>query len=163
MDFGLLLLRLTVGLTVAAHGAQKLFAWFGGPGLDAAGQFLGTLGFHPGKRHARMAGLAEIGGGLLLALGLITPVATAVVVSVMLVAASTVHVKKGFFIQNGGYEYALTLGVTVVAVAFTGPGTLSLDAVIGFSLSGGLWGAAAFIAGLVGGAIQLTQRRPEPH
>ena len=60
MDFGLLLLRATVGLAVAAHGAQKLFAWFGGPGLDAAGQFMAMLGFHPGRRHALMAGLAEM-------------------------------------------------------------------------------------------------------
>jgi hypothetical protein len=69
MDIGALLLRLTVRLTLAAHGAQKLFGWFGGPGLDATGQFFEMLGFSPGRRHARMAGLAETGGGLLLALG----------------------------------------------------------------------------------------------
>jgi putative oxidoreductase len=71
MDIGALLLRLTVRLTLAAHGAQKLFGWFGGPGLDATGQFFEMLGFSPGRRHARMAGLAETGGGLLLALGLL--------------------------------------------------------------------------------------------
>jgi putative oxidoreductase len=69
MDIGLLLLRLTVGLTLAAHGAQKLFGWFGGPGLDAIAQFFTMLGFPPGRRNALMAGLAETGGGLLLALG----------------------------------------------------------------------------------------------
>ena len=163
MDFGLLLLRLTVGMSVAAHGAQKLFAWFGGPGLGAAGQFMTMLGFHPGRRHALMAGLAEMSGGLLLAFGLITPVAAAMVVSVMLVAALTVHVKKGFFVQDGGYEYTLALGVAAVSVAFTGPGTLSLDALAGFSLNGWLWGIAAFIVGLVGAAIQMSQRRPEVH
>jgi putative oxidoreductase len=160
MDFGLLLLRTTVGLAVAAHGAQKLFAWFGGPGLDAAGQFMAMLGFHPGRRHARMAGLAEMSGGLLLLFGLITPLAAAILVSVMLVAAVTVHVKKGFFIQDGGYEYNLALGAAAISVAFTGPGTLSLDALAGFSLSGRLWGLAALIVGLVGAAIQLSQRRP---
>src|SRR5580704_2036608 len=104
MDIGLLLLRLAVGLTIAAHGAQKLFGWFGGPGLDRNGQFFATLGFPPGRRHALMAGLAESGGGLSLALGFLTPAAVAILVSVMLVAAVSVHVKQGFFLTNGGYE-----------------------------------------------------------
>src|SRR6202030_3955855 len=98
MDIGLLLLRLTLGLTLAAHGTQKLFGWFGGPGLDGTGKHMEMLGFVPGRRHAFMAGLAEAGGGLLLALGLLTPVAASVVFSVMLVAAVSVHVKKGFFL-----------------------------------------------------------------
>src|ERR1700681_1622968 len=96
MDIGLLILRLTVGLTLAAHGAQKLLGWFGGPGLDVTGQFLEMIGFVPGRRRALMAGLAETGGGLLLALGLLTPFAAAVVFGVMLVAAFSVHIKKGF-------------------------------------------------------------------
>jgi putative oxidoreductase len=100
MDIGLLLLRLTVGLTLAAHGTQKLLAWFGGPGLDGTGQFFEMLGFHPGRRYALMAGLAETGGGLLLALGLLMPLATTLVFSVMFVAVATVHIKKGFFVQN---------------------------------------------------------------
>jgi putative oxidoreductase len=73
MDTGLLLLRLTLGLTLAAHGAQKLFGWFGGLGLEATGQGLAALGFHPGRRHALVAGLVEMTGGLLLAIGLATP------------------------------------------------------------------------------------------
>src|SRR6266571_698314 len=77
MDIGLLLLRLAVGLTLAAHGTQKLFGWFGGPGLDAVGQFFVMLGFLPGRRNALMAGLAETGGGVLLALGFLTPLAAA--------------------------------------------------------------------------------------
>ena len=100
MEIGLLLLRLTVGLTLAAHGAQKLFGWFGGPGLDATGQAFEGLGFQPGRRHALMAGLVETGGGLILALGLFTPIGAAIVFSVMLVAALTVHVKQGFFITS---------------------------------------------------------------
>jgi putative oxidoreductase len=160
MDIGLLLLRLTVGLTLAAHGTQKLFGWFGGPGLDATGQFFAMLGFVPGRRHALMAGLVETGGGLLLALGLVTPVAAALVFSVMLVAAVTVHIKKGFFAQNGGYEYTLVLGVAGLTVAFTGPGSLSLDALFGHHLSGAVWGLAAFLVGLLGGAIQIALRRP---
>src|SRR3989442_7023262 len=102
MDIGLLLLRLTLGLTLAAHGTQKLFGWFGGPGLDATGQFFEMIGFIPGRRHAVRAGLAETGGGLLLALGLLTPVGAALPFSVMLVAAVTVHIKKGFLPRTAG-------------------------------------------------------------
>jgi putative oxidoreductase len=89
MNIGLLLLRLTVGLTLAAHGTQKLFGWFGGPGLNTTGQFFTVLGFPPGRRHALMAALSETVSGVLLAVGLATPAAMAVVVSVMLVAAVT--------------------------------------------------------------------------
>jgi len=160
MEIGLLLLRVTVGMTLAAHGAQKLFGWFGGPGLDATGEAFSTLGFQPGRRHALMAGLVETGGGVLLALGLLTPAAAAVAFSVMLVAAVSVHVKQGFFLTSGGYEYNLVLGVAALTVAFTGPGTLSLDALLGYSLTGVWWGAAAVFVGLAGGAIQLAQRRP---
>ncbi|HVJ27733.1 MAG TPA: DoxX family protein, partial [Vicinamibacterales bacterium] len=95
MEIGLLLIRAVVGLTMAAHGAQKLFGWFGGYGLEGTGGFLEQLGFRPGRRHAFMAGLVETGGGLFLALGLLTPFAAAAIVAVMLVAAVTVHLKGG--------------------------------------------------------------------
>jgi len=159
MDIGLLLLRLTTGLTLAAHGAQKLLGWFGGPGLGSTAQFFEVLGFPPGRRHALMAGLVEIGGGLLLVLGLATPFAAATIVSVMLVGAVSVHAKNGFFAQNGGYEYALLLGVAASTLAFTGPGSLSLDALLGNYLSGAFCGVAALVAGIIGGMIPLMQRR----
>ena len=162
MDLGLLLLRSTVGLVLAAHGAQKLFGWFNGPGLDAVGHGFAALGFHPGRRHALIAGAVEFGGGLLLALGLFTPIGAAIVLSVMLVAAVSVHVKQGFFITSGGFEYNLVLGVAGLVVAFTGPGALSLDALFGLSASGALWGATAFLVGLGGAVIQLAQRRVAP-
>jgi putative oxidoreductase len=162
MDIGLLLLRLTVGLTLAAHGAQKLFGRFGGPGLDGTGQFFEMIGFLPGRPHALMAGLAETGGGLFLALGLLTPLASALLVSVMFVAAVTVHIKKGFFAQNGGYEYTLVLGIAALSVAFTGPGSLSLDALLGHYLSSTLWGAAALLVAVLGAVVALVQRRPVP-
>jgi putative oxidoreductase len=158
MDIGLFLLRLTVGLTLAAHGAQKLFGWFGGYGLDATGQAFDALGFRPGRRHALMAGLVEAGGGLLLVLGLLTPVAAAIVLSVMFVAAVSVHVKQGFFATSGGFEYNLVLGVAGLIFAFTGPGALSLDALLGYSWSGAFAGIVALAVGLAGGAIQLVQR-----
>src|SRR6185503_21161383 len=86
MSVGLLMLRLVVGLSLAAHGAQKLFGWFGGYGLTGTGQFLEQLGFRPGRLHAAQAGLAEFLGGLFLAAGFLTPLATAAVLAVMLVA-----------------------------------------------------------------------------
>jgi putative oxidoreductase len=162
MDIGLLILRLTVGLTLAAHGAQKLFGWFGGPGLDAIGQFFAMLGFPPGRRNALMAGLAEAGGGALLALGFLTPLAAALLCSVMLVAAISVHIKKGLFITSGGLEYTLVLGVAALTLAFTGPGSLSLDALLGHYLSGTLCGVAALVVGFLGGIVALVQRRPVP-
>src|SRR6188768_526065 len=104
MDFGLLILRVVVGTTLAAHGAQKLFGWFGGPGLQGLGSWLESIGFVPGRRQALLAGLSEGAGGLLLALGLLTPVAAGITLAVMAVAAISVHWKAGFFASKGGYE-----------------------------------------------------------
>jgi putative oxidoreductase len=159
MDLGLLLLRLTVGLTLSAHGAQKLFGWFGGYGPDGTGRFMETLGFHPGRRHAVLAGLAELGGGLLLAAGLGTPFAAALIASVMLVAAITVHVQHGFFVTNGGYQFTLVLGVAALSLAFTGPGLFSVDALIGDPTGGSAWGFGAIAVALIGAFVQLAQRR----
>ena len=158
MSIGLLVLRIALGLTLAAHGAQKLLGWFGGPGLANTGKMMEGLGFLPGRRAAFLGGLAETAGGLLLALGLFTPAAAAIAVAVMVVAAVTVHIAKGFFAYNGGYEYTLILGLAALSLAFTGPGELSLDAALGLGLQGPLWGAAALVAGLVGSAVQLASR-----
>jgi putative oxidoreductase len=167
MAIGLLLLRLVAGLTLAAHGTQKLFGWFGGGGPGVTGQAFESLGFYPGRRHAVMAGLAETSGGLLLALGFLTPVAAAAIVAVMLVAVVSVHLKNGFFVGGGGFEYNLILATVAVTLALAGPGAWSVDALLGDGLSGPVWGAAALVAGLLGGASQLVQRRvaaatPEP-
>src|SRR4051812_39017049 len=131
MTLGILLLRIAVGLTIAAHGAQKLFGWFGGPGVDGTAQFMTMLGLRPARRQAVVAGVTEFAGGLLFALGFATPVAAASIASVMLVATATVHWTKGFFLANGGYEFNLVLAVAALAVAFTGPGTASIDALLG--------------------------------
>src|SRR5688572_3679985 len=136
MDLGILLLRMTVGLALAAHGSQKVFGWFGGYGPDGTGVFLEALGFRPGRRHALAAGYVELVGGLLLATGFLTPLAAALIASVMVVAAVTVHWKNGFFITSGGYEFNLVLGVAALSVAFTGPGALSLDSMAGFAPAG---------------------------
>jgi len=159
MDLGLFLLRLTVGLTLAAHSAQKLFGWFGGYGLDAIAQMFEGLGFRPGRRHALMAGVVEFGGGLLLALGILTPLGVALVASVMLVAALTVHVKNGFFVTSGGYEYNLVLGMAALTVAFTGPGSLSIDALLHYPLGGMTWGIAAAVVAVLGALGEIAQRQ----
>src|SRR5437762_11705700 len=108
MSLGLLILRLVVGPTMAAHGSQKLFGWFGGHRLKGTGGFLEQLGFIPGRRNALFAGLAEFTGGLLLAPGLATPLAAMLIISVMFVAVATVHVKHGHSDENQGFEYNLT-------------------------------------------------------
>ena len=159
MSVGLLIVRLAVGLTLAAHGAQKLFGWFGGYGIAGTGQFLEQLGFRPGRLHATQAGIVEVVGGLFLAVGLLTPAAAAAVVAVMLVAAVSVHVKGGFFLQGGGYEYTLVLGAAALALAFTGPGAISLDQALGITWSGETWGLGALAAGLIGGAVPLIFRK----
>lgn len=157
MDVGILLLRLTVGLAMAAHGSQKVFGWFGGHGLDGTGEFMESLGFRPGRRHALAAGIVELGGGLLLAFGFATPLGAALTTSVMVVAAVTVHAKNGFFITSGGFEFNLVLGVAALTVAFTGPGALSFDAIIGYTPAGAEWGAGAAVVAALGALAQLVQ------
>ena len=161
MNIGVLLLPLAVGLTLSAHGSQKLFGWFGGRGLNSTGQFFEErLGFRPGRRHALLAGLAETGGGLLLALGLLTPLGAAAAITVMVVAVFSVHLQKGFFVHNGGFEYNLVLAVAALALAFTGSGSISIDALLNYRENGAPWGLAAFLVGVLGGVISLAQRKP---
>ena len=159
MNIGFLLLRLAAGLTLAAHGSQKLFGWFGGYGLNGTAGFMEQLGFLPGRRQATIAGLVELGGGLLLAAGCFTPVAAALVAAMMLVAAVSVHVQKGFFNTEGGFEYPLVLGTAGLSFAFTGPGAISLDGLFGLHLAGLGWGIAALVVALVGGGVQLARRQ----
>jgi putative oxidoreductase len=159
MDTGLLILRLAVGLTLVGHGSQKLFGWFGGYGLEGTGGFLEQLGFRPGRRAALMAGLTEAGGGALLTLGLLTPLAATMSIAVMLVAIVSVHLSKGFFASNGGYEYPLLLAVAALTLAITGPGQISLDALLGTERAGLPWGIAAAALGSLGAAVQLLGRR----
>src|SRR2546427_4230781 len=139
VDVGMLILRLVVGLTMSAHGAQKLFGWFGGPGFAGTARFLEQMGFRPGELHAMLSGGAELGGGLLLALGLLTPLGAAAVTGTMVVAIATVTGQNGFISEKGGYEYNLVLIASALAVAFVGPGRFSLDAVLGWRLSGTRW------------------------
>ncbi len=129
-DLGLLALRLGIGGTLVAHGAQKLFGWFGGHGLKGTAAFFDSVGFRPGNVNAVLAGAAEAGGGTLLALGLATPAAGAAATGTMAVAA-LMHKDNGFFAQDGGLEYPALLALTAGALALSGPGQLSLDAALG--------------------------------
>ncbi len=162
MDLGLLLLRLTIGLAMAAHGTQKTFGWFGGYGPDGTGQFMEALGFRPGRRHALAAGYVEVISGILLAAGLLTPLAAALVVSVMIVAAVTVHARNGFFITSNGVEFNVVLGVAALSLAFTGAGAFSVDALLGLTAGGATWGLVAAVIAVVGAVGQLAQRQGLP-
>src|SRR5829696_8856878 len=110
MKLGFTALRATLGAVFFAHGAQKLFGWFGGHGLEATAGAFDSMGLKPGRRTALLAGGPEAGGGALLALGLLTPAASAALIGVMHQAVKTVHLDKGFFVSDGGYEYNLMLG-----------------------------------------------------
>ncbi len=126
-DVGLLILRLVLGVTLAAHGYNK---FFGGGRIPGTARWFESIGMKPGKFHATVAAMTEISAGLGLAAGLLTPIPAAGFVSLMLVAAWTVHRHNGFFIVKEGWEYNLVLAVSAVAVATIGPGKLSLDWVI---------------------------------
>jgi putative oxidoreductase len=151
MNLGLLVVRLVVGLLFAGHGAQKLFGVFGGHGLDGTAGFFENIGLKPGRLHATAAGLAEFGGGLLIALGLFTPVAAAALTAVMTAAVITVHAPKGPWATEGGYEYNLVLAAIVFALAGVGAGAWSLDHAFSFSDNGAIWAIGELVVGVVGG------------
>jgi putative oxidoreductase len=163
MDAALLFVRLVVGLSLAAHGAQKLFGWFGGYGLAGTGGFFENLGFRPGRVFAFFAGLAEMGGGLLMALGLGGALGPAAIVMVMLVAIFTVHLSKGFFITNGGWELNAVYIAAAVAIAYVGNGAYSIDNLVGFTyLSSPQWASVLMGAAVVLTVLNLLVRRPAP-
>jgi putative oxidoreductase len=136
MEVGLFLIHVLVGALVAAHGAQKLFGAFGGPGLEGFGGFLTSLGLRPQR-----------------------PLAALLIVSVMLVAARTAHAGKGLWVSEGGWELPLAYGVVAVGLAFHGAGQWSLDAVIGWDVAGLAWGLGALALGLLGGLGVLVAGR----
>ena len=119
--------RIGIGLIFAAHGAQKLFGWFGGYGLEGTGGWMASIGLEPGVLMAGLAGGAEFIGGLLLLLGLMVRPAAIVLAATMLVAIFTVHINNGLFMSNNGYEFGLALLVITAALFFRGAGSHSLD------------------------------------
>ena len=163
MKLGLTLLRMIVGALFFGHGTQKLFGWFGGHGIEGTAGFFETIGLRPGRKHATAAGAAEAGGGVLVALGFLTPAAAASLIGVMSTAIRKVHGKNGPWVTDGGYEYNLALIAIMVALADVGPGDLSLDHALGIEVKGPLVALLALAAG-IGGGLVLTggSQAPEP-
>jgi len=158
---GLLLVRLVFGLMMAAHGAQKLFGWFGGYGIAATGGYFESIGFRPGRLFATAASLGEFISGLLIALGFLGPIGPALMLSVMIVAAISVHWKHGLFATSNGIEVPLLYAAVGTALALTGPGLYSIDALFGLS---SFWTPAvswaALVIGILGAIVNLALRRP---
>jgi putative oxidoreductase len=162
-NLGLFVVRVGFGLIFAAHGAQKLFGWFGGYGIAGTGGWLEGVGFRPGRMFATALALSEFTGGLLLALGFLGPVGPALIVAVMTVAIVTVHMRNGFFVGKNGIEHPLMFFVAAIAIALIGPGRYSLDYQLGWQrweTPGITWIVLAI--GVIVGLVNLAVRRPPP-
>ncbi|HEX4014312.1 MAG TPA: DoxX family protein [Candidatus Cybelea sp.] len=160
MDIAFLIVRLIVGLGLAAHGTQKLFGWFGGPGLNGTAAGFENLGFRPGTLFAAMAGLGETAGGLLTVLGLGGALGPVLIVIVMIVAVGSVHISKGFFVNNGGWELNAAYIAAALAIAFGGNGAYSLDNALNLTFltqPQQIWIALA--VGLIVALLNLLARR----
>jgi putative oxidoreductase len=157
MEYGLLALRLLVGLGFAAHGSQKLFGWFGGGGPSGTAGYFGSLGYRAPALMALAAGVAELAGGLLLASGLATPLAALLLATVMLNAIVTVKWPQGFF----GYELELLYLTVAIVLVATGPGRLSLDRAFGWDdeITGTAWASAALVGAIVASVVTTTLGR----
>ena len=158
--FGLLILRVVIGLTVAAHGAQKVFGWWGGPGMSNWTQAVTRLRIRPAQPWAWIAALSEFGGGLLVALGLLFPLGSLALIGAMIVAIATVHLSKGFWVSKGGYEFNLAIIGGVAALAFTGPGAYSLDNALGIHLPEPITLIVGMVALVAGVTVTLVSRKP---
>jgi putative oxidoreductase len=160
LNLGLLLIRVIFGLVMVAHGAQKLFGWFGGYGLAGTGGFFESIGFRPGRMFAAVASLSEFTGGLLFTLGFLGPIGPALILAVMLVASLSVHWPNGLFAATNGVEVPLLYATAVVGVALIGFGTFSLDAMLGLAT---IWTPAliglALAVGVIGGLGNLLLRK----
>jgi putative oxidoreductase len=161
VSLGLLILRIVIGLTLAGHGAQKLFGWWGGSGMSAWIQGVTKLRIRPAAPWAWIAALSEFGGGLLVALGLLSPLGSFAIAGAMLVAIVTVHWANGFWAGKRGYEFNLTLLSAVATLALTGPGSYSLDHALGIHLPEPLTLVVGTIALVVGVGGTLASRSPK--
>lgn len=157
-DISLVILRLAVGLTFAAHGAQKVLGWWGGSGIAKWQGAIASMGFRPAALFAQLSAWTELGGGLLIAAGLLTPFVAALLVAQSVVIIVKVHWAKGFFISKGGIEFAFVLAAGVVAIGLLGPGALSLDDLVGLAVEPTLRGLL-IVAGLAAGVVALLDAR----
>ena len=130
ITIGLLIIRLVIGVLFIGHGAQKLFGWFGGYGLKGTGGWFESIGMKPGVTMALFAGLAEFIGGILFALGLLTPLAGIMIAGTMVMAIVKVHAPNGLWATSNGYEYNLTLLAVAIGIALIGPGQYALDTLL---------------------------------
>src|SRR3954463_6192319 len=165
MKLGKLAVRGVIGPLFVGHGTQKLFGWFGGHGLEGtAGFFESGLELRPGKRHATAAGLSEAVGGALIPLGAATPLAAGMIIGAMTTAIRKVHLSKGPWVTEGGFEYNAVLIAAVLALAESGPGKPSVDAALFPRMKGTGWALAALGAGVAGSylATQPFQQPPPP-
>ena len=160
MDAGLLLLRVVVGLLFLGHGTQKLFGWFGGGGIKGSQGYFQSLGYPPAM--AILAGMAETGGGTLLALGWVTPLAAAAI-TVVMVNVIGVKWSHGLWEVKEGFEYPLTVVAVMALFALGGPGAYSIDWLLGWHLAGLGTGAAALAAAfLVAAGSRAVRRQAAP-
>jgi putative oxidoreductase len=153
VDTAVALLRLVVGLTLVAHGYNHLW---GRGGLAGTTRWFGSLGLRPPKLHAVLSGAGELGAGSALAIGLLTPLAAAFVVGAMVIAGVTAHRRNGFFIFKDGYEYVLMIGVVCAAIGLLGPGSASVDRLLGIDVAGAVGLAIVVGLGVVGAAVLLV-------
>jgi putative oxidoreductase len=130
LNLGLFIIRLVFGLSFVGHGTQKLFGWFGGHGIKGTGGWFESIGMKPGVTMAILAGLMELVGGLLFALGLLTPLAGILIALTMVAAIVKVHGVNGYWSTQNGYEYNLAILAVAIGIAITGAGAYSLDALI---------------------------------
>jgi putative oxidoreductase len=159
MSLGFLILRLVAGLTLAAHGAQK-FGWFGGAGFTKTMQGMQKQGFKPAWFWTSLTILGEVGGGLSMAFGFLTPLGAAGAVGAMFMAIVKVHWKHGFWNRDHGVEFPLQLLAASLAIGFIGPGNYSLDALLGIALPETLLFGVLAVAALLVDVIGLIISRP---
>ncbi|HLT62542.1 MAG TPA: DoxX family protein [Microlunatus sp.] len=164
MDYGLLVLRVVLGLLLAGHGAQKLFGWFGGSGLRPTAEGFSQLRYRAPFLVALLGGLTEFVGGLLFATGFLTPLAALGIAALMINAVAVAHWSNGLWATKGGWEYNLLIYAVLIAVVTTGPGAFSIDAVIGLAAatSGLVWAVGVLVLSAVLAAAALTLgRKPD--
>src|SRR5690348_5302388 len=159
---GLLILRLVIGLTLAAHGAQKLFAWWGGPGMQNWTAGMVRMRIRPAVLWAWVSALGELLGGLGLAAGILVPLPNLAIAGAMLVAIALVHWPKGFWNSKGGFEFNLSILAAIAALALTGPGSYSVDAALGLHLPEPVTLIVGTVLLLAGVGAALGTRTPLP-